>query len=86
MVLQQLYDAVVHDGLRKHLQLKQLSDELDVAEGTAAGLVLRFLQLFFQPLPNFLLQGNISVRLEHGVYPVSEKSTPRLGGYNQTSS
>ena len=45
VVLQQLDDAVVHDGLRQHLQLEQLADELDVAQRPPARLVLRLLQL-----------------------------------------
>lgn len=43
MVLQQFDDAVMHDRFGQHLQLEQLSDELNVAEGTASGLILRFL-------------------------------------------
>ena len=32
VILQQLHDTVVHDGLGEHLQLEQLTDELDVAQ------------------------------------------------------
>lgn len=50
VVLQQLDDTVMHDGLRQHLELKELADELDVADGTPPGLVLGFLQLFLHPV------------------------------------
>lgn len=56
MVLQQLDDAVVHDGLSQHLQLEQLADELDVAQRPPARLVLRLLQLRLQT--GFLLLGD----------------------------
>lgn len=50
VVLQQLDHTVVHDGLRQHLQLEQLADELDVADGPPAGFVLGFFQLLLEPL------------------------------------
>lgn len=50
MVLEQLDHAVVHDGLRQHLELEQLADELDVADGAPPGLVLGLLQLLLQPV------------------------------------
>lgn len=50
VVLEQLDHAVVHDGLRQHLELEQLADELDVADGAPPGLVLGLLQLLLQPV------------------------------------
>ena len=50
MLRQQLYDAVVHDGLRQHLELEQPADELDVAQQAPVGLVLRLLQRVLQLL------------------------------------
>lgn len=50
MILQQLDDTIVHNGFSQHLELEELPDELDVADGTSAGLVLGLLQLLLQPL------------------------------------
>lgn len=50
VVLEQLDHAVVHDGLRQHLELEQLADELDVADGAPPSLVLGLLQLLLQPV------------------------------------
>lgn len=50
VILEQLDDAVVHDGFGQHLELEQLTDELDVADGTPPRLVLGLLQLFLEPL------------------------------------
>lgn len=57
MVLQQLDNTVVHDGLRQHLELEELTDELDIADGTPSGLVLGVLQLFLKPLTLRRLRG-----------------------------
>ncbi len=50
VVLQQFDNTVVHDGLCQHLQLEELADELDVANGAPPGLVLGVLQLFLKSL------------------------------------
>lgn len=50
MVLQELDNAVVHDGLCQHFQLEQLSDELDVSERPSTCLVFGIHQLFIQAL------------------------------------
>ncbi len=57
VVLQQLDNTVMHDGLRQHLELEELADELDVADGTPPGLVLVFLQLLLKPLTLRRLRG-----------------------------
>lgn len=50
VILKQLDNAVVHDGFGQHLELEQLTDELDVADRTPPGLVLCLFQLFLEPL------------------------------------
>lgn len=37
MVLEQLYDAVVHDDFCEHLELKELTDELDISQRASPG-------------------------------------------------
>lgn len=32
MVFEELYNAVMHDDLRKHFELEQLTNELDVSQ------------------------------------------------------
>ena len=51
VVLEQLDHAVVHDGFGQHLQLEELADEPDVADGASARLVLGLLQLGLQVIP-----------------------------------
>lgn len=46
----------MHDGLRQHLQLKELAYELYVAQRAATGLVSGLLQLHPQALTFFLLK------------------------------
>lgn len=48
MVLEQLHHTVMHDGFGQHLQLKELPDELDVAQGAPTGLVPGVIQLLLQ--------------------------------------
>lgn len=57
VVLQQLDNTVVHDGFSQHLELEELADELDVADGTPPGLVLGVLELFLKPLALRRLKG-----------------------------
>lgn len=45
MVFEQFYNAVVHDDLCEHFQLKELTNELDVSQGAPPGRVLSLPQL-----------------------------------------
>lgn len=62
MVLQQLDHTVMHNSLRQHLELEELANELDVADGTPAGLVLGFFQLFLKTLTFRRLTGPRTVK------------------------
>lgn len=57
VVLEQLDHAVVHNGLRQHLELEQLADELDVADGAPPRLILGVLQLLLEPVALCRLRG-----------------------------
>lgn len=50
VILKQFDNTVVHDGFSQHLELEQLTDELNVADRTPPSLVLCLLQLFLEPL------------------------------------
>lgn len=47
----------MHNGLRQHLELEKLANELDVANGTPPSFVLCVLQLFLKPLTLSRLMG-----------------------------
>lgn len=51
MVLQQLHYTVMHYGLCQHLEFKEFSNKLDVADGSPTGFVLGFLQFIMKPCP-----------------------------------
>ena len=42
VVLQQLHHAVMHDGFSQHLEFEELSNELDVANGSPPGFIFSF--------------------------------------------
>lgn len=74
VILEQLDDAVVHDGLRQHLELEQLADELDVADGASPGLVLGLLQLLLKPLALGRLEAEEGgKRSKRGVFETKSK-------------
>ena len=51
VVLQQLHHAVMHDGFRQHFEFEELSDELDITNGSPPGFVLSFFQFIVEPRP-----------------------------------
>lgn len=61
MVFEQLYNAVVHDDLRQHFKLEELTNELDISQWAPPGLVFSLLKLLNEPLLLFLLPGNEKV-------------------------
>lgn len=50
VILKQLDNAVMHNRFSQHLELEQLTDELNVSNRTSPSLVLGLLQLFLKPL------------------------------------
>jgi hypothetical protein len=51
MVFEQLHHTVMHDGFSQHFEFKELSDKLDVTNGSPPGFVLGFFQFIMKPRP-----------------------------------